>query len=120
VRFNLIWFLHGDSPFSWLRKLLSAYQGCERRVATFYDLPGIPAPDPEVLRTAAEAGRVLVSRDVSTMPRHFAAFIATRESPGLILIPPRTTTGEAIEGLLFAWLSWTAQEMRNQLRWLPL
>jgi len=42
VRFNLIWFLHGDSPFSWLRKLLSAYQGCERRVATFYDLPGIP------------------------------------------------------------------------------
>ena len=57
-------------------------------------------PDLEVLRLAAEAGRVLVSRDVRTMSRHFAAFIATRESPGLILIPPRTTTGKAVEGLL--------------------
>ncbi|MBZ5544241.1 MAG: hypothetical protein LAO07_11275, partial [Acidobacteriia bacterium] len=26
LRFNLIWFLHGDSPFSLQRKLLSAYQ----------------------------------------------------------------------------------------------
>ncbi|MGA2574879.1 MAG: hypothetical protein ABSH24_02540, partial [Bryobacteraceae bacterium] len=40
--FNLVWFLHSDSPFLGKRKLLLAYQGCERRVATFYDLPGIP------------------------------------------------------------------------------
>ncbi|MGA2577681.1 MAG: hypothetical protein ABSH24_16810, partial [Bryobacteraceae bacterium] len=39
---NLVWFLHSDSPFLGKRKLLLAYQGCERRVATFYDLPGIP------------------------------------------------------------------------------
>src|ERR1039458_5981548 len=42
LRFNLVWFLHSDSPFLGKRKLLLAYQGCERRVATFYDLPGIP------------------------------------------------------------------------------
>jgi len=38
----LVWFLHSDSPFLGKRKLLLAYQGCERGVATFYDLPDIP------------------------------------------------------------------------------
>jgi hypothetical protein len=33
------------------------------------------ASDPEVLRIAAEARRVLVSRDVTTMPSHFRQFI---------------------------------------------
>src|ERR1035441_9244367 len=42
LRFNLVWFLHSDSPFLGKRKLLLAYQGCEREVATFYDLRGIP------------------------------------------------------------------------------
>jgi hypothetical protein len=32
----------GMVSFLGKRKLLLAYQGCERRVATFYDLPGIP------------------------------------------------------------------------------
>lgn len=44
-------------------------------------------PDAEVLRLAAEAGRVLVSADVKTMLVHFAEFVEHRESPGLILIP---------------------------------
>jgi hypothetical protein len=39
--FNLVWFLHSDSPFSRQKKMLLAYQGFERGVATFYDLPGI-------------------------------------------------------------------------------
>src|ERR1022692_4309531 len=42
LRFNLVWFLHSDSLLLGKRKLLLAYQGCERGVATFYDLPGIP------------------------------------------------------------------------------
>jgi hypothetical protein len=33
--------------------------------------------DPEVLALAARNRRVLVTRDQKTMPRHFAAFIAT-------------------------------------------
>ena len=39
-------------------------------------------PDPDVLRIAAEAGRVLVSRDIGTMPGHFADFIEQQESQG--------------------------------------
>lgn len=76
-------------------------------------------PDFAVLLLASEAGRVLVSRDIRTMPNHFAAFIAVSRSPGVILIPAGASVGEAIEKLLIAWISWTAAEIENQIRWLP-
>src|ERR1035438_3728782 len=75
--------------------------------------------DPEVLRIAADVGRLLVSRDARTLPRHFDAFIASRRSPGIILIPSGIRIGDAIERLLIAWLTWTAEEIENQIRWLP-
>ena len=58
------------------------------------------APDLDVLRIAAEAGRVLVSRDIGTMPAHFAEFVQQQESPGLLLIPSQRPIGNVIEGLL--------------------
>ena len=75
-------------------------------------------PDPEVLELAADEGRVLVSGDVTTMPLHFAVFLATRPSPGVILVPSRVTVGEAIERLLMIWLSWGAEDIENQMWWL--
>lgn len=43
--------------------------------------------DKEVLAIAAREGRVLVTHDQKTMPRHFAEFIATEPSAGLLVIP---------------------------------
>jgi Domain of unknown function (DUF5615) len=43
--------------------------------------------DPEVLKVAASLGRILVTHDIRTMPRHFDEFISKSENPGLILIP---------------------------------
>lgn len=54
-------------------------------------------PDPEVLRIAAEAGRVLISRDVTTMPDHFEKFVSSNSSPGLLLIPSRRSIRAVIE-----------------------
>ena len=76
-------------------------------------------PDPAVLKLAADADRVLVSRDIRTMPVHFASFVKQHRSPGVILIPVGVPIGEAIERLLVAWLSWTPQDLENQIRWLP-
>ena len=76
-------------------------------------------PDPEVLRIAAEANRVLVTRDVGTMPGHFARFIVEHDSPGLVLVPSGASIGEIIEGLVIAWLNWTPEDLRNQAWWLP-
>ena len=76
-------------------------------------------PDPEVLRIAAEADRVLVSRDVATMPGHFRRFIKQDESPGLLWIPSRRPIGAVIEGLLMVWLNWAPEDLQNQMRWIP-
>ena len=76
-------------------------------------------PDPEVLRIAAEDDRVLVSRDVTTMPGHFIRFLAEHDSPGLLLISSRRSIGEVIERLMIVWLNWTPEGFRNQSHWLP-
>ncbi|HME05436.1 MAG TPA: hypothetical protein VKG25_00240 [Bryobacteraceae bacterium] len=76
-------------------------------------------PDLEVLQIAADDGRVLVSRDVTTMPAHFARFVGRQESPGMLLISSRKSIGNVIEGLLLVWLTWTPEDLRNQARWLP-
>jgi len=43
--------------------------------------------DPEVLAIAAREGRVLVSHDQKTMPRHFAEFIVHTSCPGVLIVP---------------------------------
>lgn len=77
-------------------------------------------PDPVVLRLASESGRVLVSHDVKTMPRHFARFIQTQSSPGLIMIAQALPVGIAIEELLMIWVASEAHEWTNVIRFLPL
>jgi predicted nuclease of predicted toxin-antitoxin system len=75
-------------------------------------------PDPEVLQIAAAHGRILVSRDASTMPGHFERFVAEHESPGILLIPERRSIGAVIEGILSVWLTWSPEDLRNQMWWL--
>ena len=45
--------------------------------------------DVNVLRQAASEGRILVSHDKRTMPRHFASFLTEgNDSPGVLLVIP--------------------------------
>jgi hypothetical protein len=63
--------------------------------------------DPEVLGVAASVGKILVTHDVRTMPRHFGEFIAHSESPGLILVPGTMPMAQAIEEILRISFFWT-------------
>src|SRR5262245_56234004 len=76
--------------------------------------------DLEVLAVAAGAGRVLVSHDQKTMPKHFADFIAHTRSPGLLLIPQHLPTAAAMEDILLIWFVSEAEEWVNRIRYLPL
>ena len=76
-------------------------------------------PDPRVLPIAADSGRVLVTGDLRTMQVHFREFVAQRESPGVLLIPSSRSIGAAIDGLIIVWLTWSADDLRNQVWWLP-
>ena len=76
--------------------------------------------DPDVLAFAAREGRVLVTHDHQTMPRHFGEFIAVSASPGVLLIPQHLSIAAAVEDLLLIWSATEADEWINRIRYLPL
>jgi len=76
--------------------------------------------DPEVLALAAHAGRVLVTHDRKTMPKHFAEFIGHTTSSGVIVIPQKLPVRAAIEDLLLIWTASKAEEWHNRIQVLPL
>ena len=77
-------------------------------------LDGIP--DFDVLRRAAEEGRILVSHDENTMPAHFQSFLAAgNRCGGVILVPQRIPTAIVIESLLLIWIATDTSEWRGKL-----
>jgi len=76
--------------------------------------------DKEVLATAARAGRLLVTHDQRTMPRHFAEFITTQTSPGLLIIPQHLPVALVVEDLVLIWSTTEAEEWINRICFLPL
>jgi hypothetical protein len=76
--------------------------------------------DDVVLEKAAREGRILVSHDRRTMPLHFATFIATRTSAGVILVSQDLPIRQAVEDLLLIWEASEAEEWVNQIDSIPL
>ena len=76
--------------------------------------------DPEVLLLAASEGRVLVTHDKQTMPRHFGEFAAKAPSPGLIVVPQHLAVAHVIEDLAVIWSASQSEEWINRLVYLPL
>lgn len=69
------------------------------------DVDGIPlgADDAGILLWAEEAGRVLVTRDQSTMLSHLQEHLARgRHSPGVFMIRPQGQLSSVIEFLILA------------------
>jgi len=87
---------------------------------TAYDagLPGLS--DPEVLGVASSEGRILVTHDQKTMPRHFGEFIIIHKSPGVLVIPQHFPISSAIEELILIWSITEAEEWINRICYLPL
>ena len=101
-----------------LRGLRRAAPEIDIRTASESALGGLK--DPEVLRIAADSGRILVSQDRRTMPAHFARFSAGVQSHGLILLREATPISTAIEELVLIWSASEAEEWRGRLVWIPL
>jgi hypothetical protein len=79
-------------------------------IKTGYDAGLQGVPDPDVLNKAADEGRVLVTHDHRTMPRHFVEFISHRQSPGVFIIPQRIAIAAAIDELLLIWSASESEE----------
>ena len=80
----------------------------------------IGASDPEVLRIAANSGRILISHDRRTMPSHFVRFCETQSSPGLLIVAQDLDIGAAIDDLLLIWLATDAEEWVDKIGFAPV
>ena len=69
--------------------------------------------DREVLDLAARENRMLVTHDRKTMPQHFAAFIQTATSAGLLIVPQKYPISSTVEELLLIWSGSEAEEWTN-------
>ena len=76
--------------------------------------------DDLVLEKAAQESRVLVSHDRRTMPFHFATFIATKTSAGVILVSQDLPVRQAADDLILIWEASEAEEWVNQINSIPL
>jgi hypothetical protein len=77
-------------------------------------------PDPDVLALAAREGRILVTSDLRTMPRHFGDFLEARGyCPGVFLVKQGTPLRDVIEDLLLVWAASDAEEWENRIIEIP-
>jgi len=77
--------------------------------------------DPDVLGIAASQGRILVTHDFRTMPKHFAEFLAAGgSSPGVFLVKQQTPLASVIEGLVLVWTASTPEDWTNRIVEIPL
>jgi hypothetical protein len=76
--------------------------------------------DKEVLQKAAQENRLLISHDRRTMPFHFATFIATQTSAGVIIVSQDLPIRQAVEDLILIWEASEAEEWINRIDSLPL
>lgn len=76
--------------------------------------------DLEVLLVASQEGRIIVSHDQRTMPSHFAEFIVTQTSTGLIIVVQSMPIIIAIDNLLKIWESSESEDWINRIAYLPL
>ena len=101
-----------------VRNLLRQEPGVDFLSAADAGLRGLP--DPEVLKIAADAGRVLVSHDGRTMPVHFGEFLRGATSPGLIIVPQHLPVSLAADELLMIWSASEAAEWIDRMVWMLL
>lgn len=76
--------------------------------------------DEDVLALAAKSGRVLVTHDQSTMPTHFANFITTKQSAGVLIVPQHIPFSVVADELILIWLVTEPEEWINRIAYLPL
>ncbi|MCC6329729.1 MAG: DUF5615 family PIN-like protein [Acidobacteria bacterium] len=76
--------------------------------------------DLNVLAIAADQGRIVLTHDRRTMPHHFARFIQTRDSAGVIVVAQNVAVRTAIEEIYLVWAGDDANVWVNRISDIPL
>jgi hypothetical protein len=83
------------------------------RTATVAALEGMS--DLQVLALAAAEGRVLVTHDAKTMPRHFAEFVRSHDSAGVVVVPQHLPVSTVVEEVLLIAAATSAEVRQDAL-----
>jgi len=77
--------------------------------------------DEAVLERAASEGRILVTHDKRTMPRHFASFLARGNiSPGVLLVIPQDAPLRlVVNELVLIWADDRREDWQNAITVIP-
>ena len=100
--------------------------GCVRREPTIDFLSAHAAKlqgvsDPGVLAIAAAQGRILITHDFRTMPKHFGEFLAAgNQSPGVFLVKQHTPLASIIEDLVLVWTASDPEDWIDRILEIPL
>lgn len=79
------------------------------------------AKDPTILAWAASVGRVLLTHDRRTIPDHTYDRVRAGESvPGIVVVSDHLSIGDAIEQILMIAVCCPAQEIKDQVLFVPL
>jgi len=101
-------------------------RGLARRTSEFDAITAFEAgistlDDPELLRWAAEVGRIVVTHDRKTMPGHAARALAAGEKmAGVIVVPRKLPIAQAIEQLEIVVVCSEETEWKEVVKILPL
>lgn len=101
-------------------------RGLERRIpnldaVTAHEEGLSEVSDPELLLWAADAGRILLTHDLRTIPGHAGERIAAGEKmPGVFVVPRRLPINEVINDLEIMVTCSLEGEWDNTVRYLPL
>lgn len=76
--------------------------------------------DASVLALAALDGRVLLTHDNRTMPRHFADFIQETAGAGVIVVPQSLAPRDVVDDIVLIWTASTPEEWTRRILYLPL
>jgi hypothetical protein len=77
--------------------------------------------DEAVLRRAASEGRILITHDKRTLPKHFASFLAKgNTSPGVLLVIPQDAPLRTVVGtLVLIWVDDRPETWENAITVIP-
>jgi Domain of unknown function (DUF5615) len=87
---------------------------------TAFEIGMMKATDPQLLTWAAQEGRIVVTHDRKTMPKHAADLVGVGKNiAGVFVVPRSLPLGQAIEDLELMITCSANDEWVNIIRYLP-
>ena len=94
---------------------------CEIDIVRVLDVGLRTLDDPTILQWAAEEGRLLISRDIKTIPTFaYERVAAGLAMPGVLVLPPAVSMAVAIRDLSVIAGATQAHEWADRVVYLPL